>query len=89
MAKRNTVRTAWWLAAILAGVVLGGTGMLLVRLRPYWVARYWGREADLRGVNLSNAVLPGVDLAGAELIRAKRCPRSDVEHDQCEGDPDL
>src|SRR5437016_2047495 len=42
----------WGLAAILALVVLGGIGLLFVRLKPYWVARYQGRGADLHGAVL-------------------------------------
>src|SRR5688572_20824541 len=54
--------------------------MLLFRLRPYWVARYRGAGADLRGVvlvrahlvsaNLQGADLRGADLGGADLSGA-------------------
>jgi uncharacterized protein YjbI with pentapeptide repeats len=79
MAKR-TNRAAWGLAAVLAVVVLVSTGLLLVRMRPYLTARFWGHSADLRGVvlakmplagaNLSRARLTEAELAGADLSRA-------------------
>src|SRR5436309_900582 len=47
--QKRTNRVAWCLAATLALVVLGGIGLLGVRLRPYWVAKYCGRGASLPG----------------------------------------
>jgi hypothetical protein len=58
---KKTNRVAWTLAGILALVVIGGIAALGVRLRPYWVAKYRGEGADLRGANLILA--PLVDLA--------------------------
>jgi uncharacterized protein YjbI with pentapeptide repeats len=66
MAKR-TNRVAWGLAAGLAAVVLGGIGLLGVRLRPYWVAKYRGAGADLQRAVLVYAPLAGVDLGSACL----------------------
>src|SRR5207302_4771940 len=72
MAKRRTNRAAWGAAAILAAMLLVGAGLLLVRLRPYWVAKYRGKGANLRGVvlvfvPLSGAAPDGIDLRGATL----------------------
>jgi uncharacterized protein YjbI with pentapeptide repeats len=64
MAKR-TNRVAWGLAGVLGMVVLGGSGLLFVRLRPYLIARYWGR-----GASLMDAALPGASLSGADLREA-------------------
>ena len=71
---------AWGLAAVLAVVVVGGVGLLAVRFKPYWVARYRGEGADLHGTNLRGANLHGanlrrarlsdVDLQGADLTSA-------------------
>jgi hypothetical protein len=47
------------LGSLLAGVVL--------LLRPYLVASYWGRGADLRGARLILADLQGADLRRADL----------------------
>jgi pentapeptide repeat protein len=83
MAERKANRVAQVLATALAVVVLGGIAVLGVRLRPYWVARYRGEEADLRGAtliraplggaNLNSADLHGADLRGACLTRADLC----------------
>ncbi len=74
MAKR-TNRVAWGLVAILATVLLGGVGVLGVRLRPYWVAKYRGENADLHcaflvGAPLAHAQLGETDLRGANLAHA-------------------
>ncbi len=61
---------AWWLAAVLAVVVLGGIGRLGLRLRPYWVAKYHGQGADLQGAVLQFAPLHRANLTGARLPRA-------------------
>jgi uncharacterized protein YjbI with pentapeptide repeats len=68
MAKTN--RVAWGLAAILAVVVVAGAGVLGVRLRSYWVAKYRGHGADLHGAFLAHAPLAGSDLPEATLHRA-------------------
>jgi Pentapeptide repeats (8 copies) len=60
-------RVAWGLAALLAMVVLVGVVGLYTRLKPYWIAKYRGREADLRGATLSLAPLAGADLWRADL----------------------
>jgi uncharacterized protein YjbI with pentapeptide repeats len=65
MTKPNRIEAV--VCAILTGLVLVGVGALGVRLRPYWVARYRGADADLRGAVLIGAPLRGVDLHGAEL----------------------
>jgi len=70
MTKRQRNRLAWGLAAILAGVVLAGVWPLSVRLKLYWVARYRGREADLRGAMLVLAPLRHADLTAADLAGA-------------------
>jgi uncharacterized protein YjbI with pentapeptide repeats len=69
---------AWGLVVVLAGVVLGGSGLLFVRLRPALVARYRGHAAELldaplpgaslAGVDLGEALLFGADLRGAHLV---------------------
>src|SRR5438876_3671752 len=45
MAKRSTNRMAWWLAVILAALLLGGIGLLAGRMGPYWVLKYAVRTA--------------------------------------------
>ena len=57
---------AWGLAAILAVLLLGGVGLLGVRLKPYWVAKYRGRNASLHAAILINAPLAGVDHRGGD-----------------------
>jgi Pentapeptide repeats (8 copies) len=79
--KRNN-RIVWVLVALLAGLVLVGVGVLIVRLKPYWVAKYRGEGADLHGAvlpyarlhfafleyaDLRDANLRGADLTGAFL----------------------
>src|SRR6266567_4394419 len=70
MQEPKANRMAWGIAAILAVVVLGGVGRLGVRLRPYWVAKYRGKGADLHGVFLILAPLRGADLEAANLQHA-------------------
>jgi uncharacterized protein YjbI with pentapeptide repeats len=69
MAKR-TSRVASGLAAVLAGSLLVGGLLLSLRLRPYWVARHCGREADLHGAWLTFAPLRRADLTSANLRSA-------------------
>jgi uncharacterized protein YjbI with pentapeptide repeats len=52
---------------VLAAVLLGGIGVLGVRLRPYWVAKYRGNFADLHNALLAGAHLQGAHLCGADL----------------------
>src|SRR3954451_20062738 len=59
---RRPLRT---IIILLAVVVLGGLGLLGLRLRPYVVAKYWGVGANLQG-----AMLPFAPLQGANLLRA-------------------
>jgi Pentapeptide repeats (8 copies) len=66
-AVAKTNRIMWMVCALLAGVVLGGVGVLVVRLRPYWVAKYRGEGADLRGAVLMHAPLAGANLQFADL----------------------
>jgi hypothetical protein len=47
--------------------MLAATSLLAVGLRPYWIARYRGVGADLRGAKLRGAPLPGANLQGANL----------------------
>jgi uncharacterized protein YjbI with pentapeptide repeats len=63
MAKR-TNRVAWGLAVVLAVGVLGGCGLFL---RPFWIAKFRGKGADLRGAVLPFAPLANVNLVGADL----------------------
>src|SRR5712692_7094919 len=52
VANRHTNRVAWGLAMGLAvGLLLAGV-VLALRIRPYWVAKYRGREANLHGAFL-------------------------------------
>jgi hypothetical protein len=51
----------------LALAILWATGLLVVRLNPYWVARFRGRDADLRGASLPLARLCGANLPLANL----------------------
>jgi uncharacterized protein YjbI with pentapeptide repeats len=73
MAKR-TNSWAWRLVALLAAVVLGGVGLLCVRLDQYWtwyrVARDHGPGADLHEIVLPYAALRDAHLSGANLERA-------------------
>src|SRR5262249_36183703 len=81
----KTHRITWAVCVLLAAVVLVGIGVLGVRLRPYWVARYRGGGANLRRAvlrhaplqrafleyaNLRDADLRASDLTGALLGRA-------------------
>src|SRR2546430_1952320 len=68
--KPGKNRTVWALCAVLAGLLLAGAGLLLVRLRPYWVAKYRGQSAALRGAALPLAPLAGADLSRADLTGA-------------------
>lgn len=80
MTKRTAQRTAWVLCALLAAVMLGAVGLLGMRLKPYWVAKYRGSGADLHralliraplaGANLTSADLRGADMKDACLVRA-------------------
>jgi hypothetical protein len=63
----KTHRSTGILCALLSVIVLGGIGVLGVRLRPYWVARYRGAGANLQGAALPGARLQGVDLCAATL----------------------
>ena len=58
MAKR-TNRVAWGLSLVLGVGLLGVGGMLGSWLRSYWIARYRGENADLRGATLIHAPLAG------------------------------
>jgi uncharacterized protein YjbI with pentapeptide repeats len=93
---KPTNRVAWGLAVVLTAGVVAAVGMLGVQLRPYWVAKYRGREADLRGAalpyaplagaELDSAVLAGADLSGANLrgafLRALRVSRWPTDPDK-------
>src|SRR5438128_9417924 len=64
------LRTTWipvWLYAFQLGLIVGVTGLLFVRLRPYWVAKYHGMGADLHSVSLRGAPLRGAELGTANL----------------------
>jgi hypothetical protein len=66
MAKRSN-RMAWGLVAVLAVTVLSGIRILG---RPYWVAKYRGEKASLRGALLVWAPLASADLEDANLEAA-------------------
>jgi hypothetical protein len=68
MPKANL--TGWRVVVVVAGAMLAAAGPLLVRLRPYWVAKYEGRGADLQGAVLPLAPLTRASLIGARLQRA-------------------
>jgi Pentapeptide repeats (8 copies) len=70
MKPRQKHRIAWMICALLAGLVLVGCGVLGVRLRPYWMAKYRGRDAELHTAVLSYAPLSEADLCGADLRAA-------------------
>jgi uncharacterized protein YjbI with pentapeptide repeats len=75
MATKKTGRALWGVAVTLAAAMLGGTGLLGVRVKPYLVAKYGGLKAELRGAALTGAPLAGAnledaDLRGADLRRA-------------------
>jgi hypothetical protein len=70
MVKRATPRGLWALCAVLAALVVGGTGLLIVRLRPYWIAKYHGVGADLHDASLPHAPLRKAILQRAILKRA-------------------
>ena len=75
MHRLTTNRMAWGQFALLAGVVLGGVGLLIVkRVEPnvYAVARDHGPGADLRGAFLVGAALRNTDLFEATLDRLAR-----------------
>jgi uncharacterized protein YjbI with pentapeptide repeats len=75
----KTNRILWLIAAILSALVLGGIGMLFVRLRPYWTAKYRGARADLRCADLRGAKLLDADLRGADL-RGANFQETDLDH---------
>src|SRR2546430_448040 len=68
--KPTTNRLAWVACAILAAGVLVSVGFLLIRLRPYWIARNRPVEAKLHGASLPHAMLAGVVLCQADLSEA-------------------
>jgi hypothetical protein len=70
MVERKMNRLAQGLAAILMVVLLGGIVMPCFWLRCYWVAKYRGEWANLRGAFLIRAPLAGIILHGANLERA-------------------
>ena len=75
MKPRTNNRIAWIACALLTGLVLVGVGVLVARMRPYWVAKYQGRGVDVHGSALRplhGADLAGADLHGADLRRATR-----------------
>jgi hypothetical protein len=55
------------LVAGLAAVILWGTAALVLRLQPYWVAKYRGQGANLRDTSLFYAPLQGTNLQAANL----------------------
>ena len=64
MTRRKLLWTASLIAATCAVVALGAF------LRPYWVAKYWGARADLRGTMRYRAPLREADLRRANLRSA-------------------
>src|SRR5258708_17978053 len=67
VSRMKKSRVPWVMSAILAAVVLVSVGMLFVRLRPYWIAKYRGAGAHLRGAMLTHAPLAGARLVMADL----------------------
>src|SRR5205823_14853677 len=67
MSKPKRSRSIWALCAALAIPLLVGLGFLFTRLKPYWVARYHGKGADLHAARLAFAPLAGAALDGANL----------------------
>ena len=59
--RRKLIWTALLIAATCAVVAAGAF------VRPYWVAKYRGEEADLRGAMLYKAPLAGANLRRANL----------------------
>jgi hypothetical protein len=78
--KDRTLRWLW--AMLLAAPVLGGIGLQLVSMWPYWVAIYRGKGANLYGAALPRARLGGADLRDAALyfadLRAAVLQRADL-----------
>lgn len=64
MAKAKTSWIVWALCGLLALLLTSGLGLVFLRLRPYWVAKYRGQGADLQGAFLAHAPLAGADLHG-------------------------
>ena len=77
--KHKTNGVAWGVAAILLTLLLGGLGLLFVRLRPYWVAKYHGEGADLRQAFLPLAPLHAALLSHAHLQQAN-LRGADLDH---------
>jgi hypothetical protein len=75
--------------AILAALVLWPTGLLVVRLKPYWVAKYRGQGANLQGALLPLAPLQGADLREANLdgaqLRGANLRQANLWHAQLNG----
>jgi pentapeptide repeat protein len=69
MAKR-TNRVAWVMVVVLALALMGVCGLTVIRLRPYWVAKYHGERASLRSARLGSAPLWRANLAGADMEAA-------------------
>src|SRR5438876_1641709 len=67
MSKPKRSRSIWALCAALAIPLLVGLGFLFTRLKPYWVAKYRGKGADLHAAALLFAPLAGAALDGANL----------------------
>jgi uncharacterized protein YjbI with pentapeptide repeats len=65
---RNRVTRVVW--AVVAIGIVGATGLLVVRLQPYWVAKYRGQQAKLRGASLPFAPLAGANLVNCDLAKA-------------------
>src|SRR5438477_9078212 len=68
--ERRSARIASTLTALLTAGLLAASGALLLRVRPYWVAKYRGEKADLRGAALPLAPLARAHLTQARLQRA-------------------
>jgi hypothetical protein len=83
---KRTARMTLAVCAVAAAVILWATGLLLVRLKPYWVAKYRGEGANLERVmliyaplaraSLHRAVLRDADLSHADLRGADLCRAS-------------
>ena len=70
MVKRKTNWLAIWLCASFAAAELVGASLAIIRLRPYWIAKYRGAGADLRQSFLQWAPLHRAILTRARLQQA-------------------
>jgi uncharacterized protein YjbI with pentapeptide repeats len=63
-------RPRWPWAIILTWGLLVGMGLLSAHRSPYWTAKYFAENANLRGAALAGRDLRGANLKGADLTGA-------------------